>query len=184
MLGHSEEQDTTSDDDPAQDETLTFSQIWRDWELNLASLALLGFILILSGQVISRYVFNEPISWVEEVAMMMLIWMTFIAAAWLVRKDQHIRVEFLDELGVPKLRKLLYTLYDIISIVFLVLLAISGYQLIGEMEYSKTPALQIPYSYIVSIVPITAVLMAIYFSIIVLRRFRPAEKRGGTTGAE
>jgi TRAP-type C4-dicarboxylate transport system permease small subunit len=166
-------------DDSVPDEVFTFAQICRDWELSLGSLALLGFIVLMSAQVISRYLFDAPIAWIPEVAAILLFWMTFITAAWLVRKDQHIRVEFLGEWSSPRLCAILYSLYDLISIAFLIMLAIGGYQLVETMNFSRTPALRIHYSNIDSIIPVCAVLMAIYFVVVLVRRIHSVTVRSG-----
>ncbi|HEX7073949.1 MAG TPA: TRAP transporter small permease [Hyphomicrobiaceae bacterium] len=150
--------------------------VLRNLEINIAALALVAFIVLASAQVISRYGLNRPIPWIEEVSAILLIWMTFIGAAWLVRKDRHIRVELLEEWVHPRVCAVIYTVYDIISIAFLILLAIGGFQLVGAMDFERTPALQIPYRYIVSVVPATALLMAAYFVVIIYRRIAGQKK--------
>lgn len=157
-------------------ETRPRGPLWalRNIEMEIAAFALFLFIVFSTAQMVSRYFLNSPLAWVEEVSMIILIWMTFIGAVWLVRKDQHIRVELLDELGYPRVRTVLYTLYDLASIAFLILLAIGGYQLIDLMSWDRTPALQIPYSFIVSIVPVTAALMAVGFVLQIVRRLKAA----------
>lgn len=142
----------------------------RNIEIEIAALILFLFIILATAQVIARYVLNTPLAWIEEVSVIMLIWMTFIGSAWLVRKDQHIRVETLDEFASPRFRLIAYTVYDIISIVFLILLAVGGYHLIDNMRFDRTPALRIPYSYIVAIVPVMSVLMAFYFCHAIYKR--------------
>lgn len=149
----------------------------RDIEIEIAAFSLFLFIALSTAQVVSRYFLNSPLAWVEEVSVIILIWMTFIGSAWLVRKDQHIRVELLEELGYPRLRTALYTLYDVASIVFLILLAVGGYQLIDLMRFDRTPALRIPYSAIVAIVPVTAVLMAVYFVLQIVKRLTAAASK-------
>lgn len=148
----------------------------RNLEINIAALALVAFIVLSSAQVISRYGLNKPIPWIEEVSAILLIWMTFIGAAWLVRKDRHIRVELLEEWVRPKVCAVVYTIYDIITIAFLILLAVGGFQLVVAMDFERTPALQIPYRYIVSVVPAAALLMAGYFTLIIYRRFSRRHK--------
>lgn len=142
----------------------------RNIEIDIAAVSLFLFIVLSSAQVIARYFLNSPLAWVEEVSVVILIWMTFIGSAWLVRKDQHIRVELLEELGYPRLRTVLYTVYDLCSIAFLILLAIGGYQLIDLMRFDRTPALRIPYSVIVAVVPVACGLMAVYFALRIYKR--------------
>jgi len=59
-----------------------------------ASVALVATILITMGmQVISRYVFQSPISWSEEIARLAMIWLTFLSASFVAARHQHIAVD-------------------------------------------------------------------------------------------
>jgi TRAP-type C4-dicarboxylate transport system permease small subunit len=58
--------------------------------------------LMLAFEVVARYFFNAPTIWAEELSRLIFIWATLIAAAALLRDDQHIRVTILtDKLGEP-----------------------------------------------------------------------------------
>ncbi len=46
-------------------------------------------------QVISRYVFNTPFSWTEELARFMLLWFTFVSAGFVMARRIHIAVDLL-----------------------------------------------------------------------------------------
>lgn len=60
--------------------------------------ALLGAVLV---QVISRYVFDSPLAWTEEIARFLLVWMTFIAAAYVMSERLHVSVDIaVAKLGV------------------------------------------------------------------------------------
>ena len=39
-------------------------------------------LIVMSAQVLWRYVFNDPIYWSEELARYLFVWLTFLAAAW------------------------------------------------------------------------------------------------------
>ncbi|WP_019481808.1 MULTISPECIES: TRAP transporter small permease [unclassified Arthrobacter] len=54
--------------------------------------SLLGLIML---QVISRYVFNTPFSWTEELARFMLLWFTFVSAGFVMARRIHIAVDLL-----------------------------------------------------------------------------------------
>lgn len=58
------------------------------------------FIAILAlaiGQVITRYVLNNPSSWTEEVARLLLVWATFIAVGAAAAKEEFLAVDVLLE---------------------------------------------------------------------------------------
>lgn len=53
-------------------------------------------VLIMCGMVflhvLMRYVFNEPISWSDEIAQYMMLWSVYMSVSWAVRERAHIRV--------------------------------------------------------------------------------------------
>lgn len=55
-------------------------------------LILAGIVILLTIQVIWRYVFNSPITWTEELAKWLFVWSTFIGAAWVAKKNLHIEI--------------------------------------------------------------------------------------------
>ncbi len=73
----------------------------------LASLLLLAMLLIICGDVLTRNVaipgLGRGIGWANEVSEMLLYCMTMLAAPWLLRQGQHIRVDILLRALPPKL---------------------------------------------------------------------------------
>lgn len=141
-------------------------------EIALAVLILVSFVVLASMQVIARYVFNAPFTWTEELSAALLIWMTFLGAAGIVRGEGHIKVEFFEELLGSKVTSVLELLWDLLTIAFLVLLVIGGIQAFQELSFERTPALRLPISWIITIVPISAGLMTLYYAINMVRRMR------------
>ena len=62
------------------------------WAAGLAA-ALFFFIgLIVTYEVVMRYVFLNPTRWVEESSRVLQIYAVFLACAWLVGRREHIRI--------------------------------------------------------------------------------------------
>ncbi len=65
--------------------------------VNVERAAACGFLLLTLGlimvQVVSRYVFNSPFTWTEELARFALIWFTFISAGFVMARRIHIAVD-------------------------------------------------------------------------------------------
>ena len=70
-----------------------------DWLLNSLSLLTCAIILIVMVavclNVIMRYAFNRPIMGVEEITEYLLLVITFIGSAWLLREEGHVGVDIL-----------------------------------------------------------------------------------------
>jgi len=59
----------------------------------IASLLVAATVGLTFAQVVLRYVFNTPQTWVEEVGRYLFIWITFLGAAAAFSRDTHIRVD-------------------------------------------------------------------------------------------
>ena len=56
-------------------------------------------VIAITTQVFTRYVFNRPIIWVEELATYSFIWSVFVGASLGLKYGRHIRIEtFVDHL--------------------------------------------------------------------------------------
>jgi TRAP-type C4-dicarboxylate transport system permease small subunit len=50
-------------------------------------------VLVIFLQVIARYVFNSPLAWPEEIARILMVWMTFLAAPYAYRHGLFVCLE-------------------------------------------------------------------------------------------
>ncbi|MEQ8323019.1 MAG: TRAP transporter small permease [Rhodospirillales bacterium] len=141
-------------------------------EIIAAMIILVSFLALSSLQVISRYVFDAPMVWTEELSANLLIWMTFFGATAIMRSDTHIRVEFVEELAGPRVAACLFAVFDVVIIIFLCGLVYGGWELMSQLEFERTPALRIPIAWIVAIVPISSFVMIGYAIANAVRRMR------------
>lgn len=148
-------------------------------EIIAARLILAGFLALSALQVVSRYVFDAPMVWTEELAGNLLIWMTFLGATAIMRSDSHVRVEFIEEIFGWRVAAVVFGLFDLVIIAFLVVLVIGGWDLMNQLEFERTPALRIPIAWVVAIVPAAAIVMIGYAIANMVRRMRSliAEKK-------
>jgi TRAP-type C4-dicarboxylate transport system permease small subunit len=137
-----------------------------------AQAILVAFLALSTLQVVSRYIFDAPLIWTEELSANLLIWMTFLGAAAIQRSDSHVRVEFVEEFFGPRVTLWLFAFFDAVIIVFLVALVIGGWELMSQLEFERTPALRIPIAWIIFIVPAASVVMIGYAVASMVRRLR------------
>lgn len=93
------------------------------------ALTLLGILIVITMQVVWRYVFNNSLSWTEELGRYIYAWTIFIGSAIALHEETHIRVDMLYNFfrGVSK-RVLDIALY-------LLLIACQGYLLYYGVQY-------------------------------------------------
>ncbi|MFC2969359.1 TRAP transporter small permease [Acidimangrovimonas pyrenivorans] len=74
-------------------------------------------IAIFGWLVWGRYVMNDTPTWVEQVALMLVVWITFLGAALGVRRSHHLSVDFLRE-AFPRPLRLLCTALALLAMIF------------------------------------------------------------------
>ncbi len=112
--------------------------------------------------VFSRYFFNRPISWCDEVATSCFVYTVFVGSAWCLRTRQHVGVDLLVERLPKKVRELVHLLTDI---VILALNSYITYLAVLFMRSSKVktmPILKISVNYLYFALLLGFGLMAIY----------------------
>ena len=87
-----------------------------------------GMTLIIFLQVIFRYFLLQSLSWSEEIARYLFIWLTFLGASVVARSRSHITVESLaNSVRSPLLRKSLKTVATVLTLMFLYVLVTEGF---------------------------------------------------------
>ena len=73
-------------------------------ECLLSVLLLGGITLVMSYQVVMRYFFQDPPTWTQELSMLMLIYLSYIAADIVYRRRGHIGIDYFVGLLGPSAR--------------------------------------------------------------------------------
>ncbi|MDG1207885.1 MAG: TRAP transporter small permease, partial [Paracoccaceae bacterium] len=90
-----------------------FDQIYRGFERLTAFLAAIAAMLILlmslwiTYDVLSRYLFNASSPWAFDLSEYALVWITFLAAPWVLMQDRHVRIELLVDVLPPRVQRVL-----------------------------------------------------------------------------
>ena len=64
----------------------------RRLEESIAGVCVMIMCAMVFLHVVLRYVFNEPLSWSDEIAQYMMLWSVYLSVSWAVRERAHIRV--------------------------------------------------------------------------------------------
>ena len=113
-------------------------------EQTLSAIFLLAIVGTMGAQVFARYFFGSPFSWSEEVARLALIWMTFLAASFVMAEGRHIAVDVLSaSLGERGKLRLECLSHDIVAGTCLLLL-FGGARFVWYISKVGSPSLGIP----------------------------------------
>ncbi|PRR75673.1 TRAP transporter small permease [Clostridium thermopalmarium] len=132
--------------------------------LEVICIVLFAFITIVGTyQIVARYVFNAPSTISEELLTYSFTWMSFLAAALVFGKREHMRMEFIADKFKGKAGIMLSIISEIIVLVFALLILVYGGSAITKLTVLQvTASLGISMSYIYAIVPISGVIVLIY----------------------
>jgi tripartite ATP-independent transporter DctM subunit len=126
---------------------LRFARLERAlaWATEVPAAALVGMeILVLLIGVISRYVFNAPLTWSDELASTLFLWLAMLGAVIALRRAEHMRLAFLVGLAPSRWRRWLETFATMVVAAFLVMMIAPARDYV-ELQWSiTTPALEIP----------------------------------------
>lgn len=128
--------------------------------------------ILVNANIFTRYLFNTPIYWAEEVATSLFIWTVFIGSAYAYRIHAHLGVDILVKLLPEKAKKGTQFVVDIIEIAVLAMLFYVSAQYVMNSWHRVTDVLMMPRWYFSIAVPIGfgwSLLYAIYFFIQDLR---------------
>lgn len=128
----------------------------------LAALFLFVILATMGAQVFARYFFGAPFSWSEEVARVALIWMTFIAAAFVMAEGRHITVDLLSHRLSLRGQLWLECMSHVIVTFTCVVLMIGGSRFVWYVGKVGSPSLGIPMSWWYGAVEVGLLLMTIH----------------------
>ena len=137
-------------------------------EVPAAVLAAAEVAILLAG-VVSRYVFNHPFVWTDELAETLFIWLAMLGSVIALRREEHMRLTTLVRRAAPRTRAFLESLAAIIVAIFLLEIVAPAQQYMAAQDAILTPALQMHDSWRVAALFAGAILM---LAIAVLRLAR------------
>ena len=120
----------------------------------LAGLILAFILLSVCLEVFMRYFLNRPLQWVVELTEYALLYITFLGAAWLLKRGGHINVDIFLSLLSSRTRAGLKIFSSLIGIIVSFCLVWSGFAVSWEhfqdgiynitlLEFPKAPLLAI-----------------------------------------
>lgn len=132
----------------------------------LSGILLLISVLSVTLEVASRFFFNQSFVFVSELNEYILLFMPFLAAAWLLRQNGHITVDLLDRVLPQRVLTVLNALIVVVGFVvsgFLVwygtLVTLDAYQ----RDLLSLTVVQFPQVYVLAVIPLGSLLLLLEF---------------------
>lgn len=121
-------------------------QLLRRIELAVAALAMLVAVFAMAGGIFFRFVLDHPLAWTNELAVLGLVWLTFIGGSALYKERGHIAVDAISPLLGDRARRALATFLVAVMGVAIAIVGWKMLPLIPLQHRKPIPGLDLPRS--------------------------------------
>ncbi|MFP4894014.1 TRAP transporter large permease subunit [Paraburkholderia sp. EG304] len=124
-----------------------------------AVLLLVTETAILLAGVVSRYMLDNPLSWSDELASMLFIWLSMLGAVLALDRGEHMRLSAVVNRLPSNWRGWFETMSALVVCVFVAFIILPAWQHAAEQMPITTPALSLPDGWRAAALPVGIVLM-------------------------
>lgn len=129
-------------------------------------LMLAAMALIVGANITLRYTSSHSLSWADEAARYLMIWMTFAGAGLILRIGGHVAITNLQDALPAMGQKILRGCLVAGLLVFFGFMVHVGVQYAQRMQFQVTPALRIPFLYVYAAMPVGFALLIVHLLLI------------------
>ena len=135
----------------------------NEFEVYIGAVLFAAMTVLLTLQVITRYLFNHSFTWTEELCTVFFIWLSYLGACGAVLKGKHLRIDGVLNSLHGKAKKALMIFTDLVTMGFCVYMIPPLMKIIANFakRHSATILLRMPKSLIYAVLPFCLALMTI-----------------------
>lgn len=123
---------------------------------------LLSMVVILMAHIIARYIFNNSLTWSEELLKILLVWFGLLSVSVLAARREHVSIVVFKEHMPKKVADFLTKLTQLLTVVVCLVVVFIGVQYVLQAGYRPTPALRLPYAYAYAAIPVSFVFVTLF----------------------
>ncbi len=127
--------------------------------LTLTLLAVM--VVVVFTQVIFRFFIQQPLSWSEEVARYVFVWIIWMGAATVVREGGHPGMDLLTRCFPPAWQRVTELAMGLLFIATLVTIIFTGFGLVAGNMSQPSPAMELPMGIPYAAIPLSACIMLV-----------------------
>ena len=119
--------------------------------------------ILVTWQVVSRYVLNNPSTVTEELVLFSFVWMGLLGGAYLFGKNEHMAMTFLFDKLSEKNQIKVRIFFELVIMAFAVFILVFGGWNMSKLSMGQlSSSLQIPMGYIYLALPLSGTTTMIY----------------------
>jgi TRAP-type transport system small permease protein len=126
-----------------------------------ASMMMVLLTLVVFGEVLSRYVFNFPLVFSNELTKLLFPWIIFIAAISVTKNEGHLSINYFRELLPRAGQKWAFVFVKLVMLYFSVYMMISSYQIAQAVARQQLPMLRISKAWLYASIVVSFALITI-----------------------
>ena len=104
--------------------------VYNKFEEIFLVILLLVMVVLIFVQVVMRYCFNSSLSWSEELARILFIWVSWIGISLGQKKGEHIKITMVTDKLKGNAKKAILVLSDICTLAILGILCVKGTEVV------------------------------------------------------
>ena len=122
---------------------------------NLAGIFLIAMTIIILIQIISRYIFNSPFGWTEELSKALMVWTAFLVAPWSYRAGALVSIDFFAEAMPARFRQISGIIITLLCLWIIGILFMESLGFVLGGIGTKAASLPVPVSLFYAITPVS-----------------------------
>lgn len=142
------------------------------FEENLAALFMGGLLVTLFLQVFTRYALNDPLSWTEEVARYIYVYVVFLGASAAITDRSHVGIDYFAKALPARAQWIVALAVNLIVLAVLANLVYWGWRAAMRQWNLPLVVLDVPYTWVYIVIPISAVFMTIRTLVVMREDYR------------
>jgi TRAP-type C4-dicarboxylate transport system permease small subunit len=135
-----------------------YNKLLKVFEVVMAILFAL-LVIVVFMNVFFRYVLRHSLPWAEELSRFLFVWITFIGAVLVNHFFGHMRLDMLSQI-LPKIPSVILEIIVSLLVIWVMYIMMrGGYSMMMDSLDYHSPALELPYGIVSSVVPVCCGIM-------------------------
>ena len=145
------------------DKKRTIIRILNEFELNIGTVIFIAITILLTLQVLTRYVFGHAFSWSEEASTIGFIWLAYLGTSAAVLKGKHLRIDLFLNMMHGRLKKCVLVFTNLVTMFFCCYISVPLFRLVFRYYESgaSTLLLEIPMYITYGMIPVCLLLTTV-----------------------
>lgn len=128
----------------------------------LLAVFLAALVIILFNNIVFRFILHLPIHWTEEISMLLFIWIVFLGAAVVQKRQGHVSIQIVYDHCPGFIRNIMTIMGQVFVLIISAILVMASVKLVRVQSHSLTPGIMMPFSFFSVSVLISSILMLLY----------------------